>query len=136
MIGRIRLASERGSVLVSGMLFSLALLLVIGVAIDLARAFIIRRELVTVADDAALSGSQALDLQAIHAGRLALDPNDARASARRALATAARVRGQVSASAGSVTVTVRRRVPTTLLRLAGTSTLDVSARATAAPRAP
>lgn len=121
----------------SGMLFALALLLVIGLAVDLARAFIARRELVTLADDAALSGSQAVDVRAVHAaGRLRLDPIDARAAAFDALSTEPRVRGSVTATPATVTVSVRRRVPTTLLRLAGTTTLEVSARATAAPRAP
>jgi Flp pilus assembly protein TadG len=131
-----RLSCERGSVLVSGLLFSLALLLVIGVAVDLGRAFIVRRELATLADDAALTGSQALDLRLVHAGRLALDPADARRTALRTLATEPRVRGHATAGPNTVTVTVRRRIPTVLLRLAGTSTLNVSARATATPRAP
>jgi Flp pilus assembly protein TadG len=132
----IRPSCERGSVLVSGLLFSLALLLVIGVAVDLGRAFIAKRELATLADDAALTGSQALDLRAVHAGRLALDPADARHTALRTLATEPGVRGQASAGPDTVTVTVRRRIPTVLLRLAGTSALSISARATATPRAP
>lgn len=130
------LSSERGSVLISGLLFSLALLLVMGAAVDIGRAFIVRRELATLADDAALTGSQALDLRAVHDGRLALNPAEARRIALRAIAGEPNVRGSATARAETVTVTVRRRVPTVLLRLAGTTDLDVSARATATPRAP
>lgn len=130
------LKCERGSVLISGLLFSLALLLVIGAAVDIGRAFIVRRELASLADDAALTGSQALDLRAVHDGRLALNPDEARRAALRTIESERRVRGHASAGAETVTVTVRRRVPTVLLRLAGTTDLDVSAQATATPRAP
>jgi Flp pilus assembly protein TadG len=116
--------------------FSLALLLVMGAAVDIGRAFIVRRELATLADDAALTGSQALDLRAVHDGRLALNPAEARRAALRAVAGEPDVRGNATARAETVTVTVRRRVPTVLLRLAGTAELEVSAQATATPRAP
>jgi Flp pilus assembly protein TadG len=138
MNGRVagRLSSERGSVLISGLLFSLALLLVMGAAVDIGRAFIVRRELATLADDAALTGSQALDLRAVHDGRLALNPAQARRAALRAIAGEPDVRGNTTARAETVTVTVHRRVPTVLLRLAGTADLEVSAQATATPRPP
>ncbi len=130
------LSGERGSVLVAGLLLSLALLIVIGAAVDLGRAFIVRRELVSLADDAALSGSQALDLGALHAGRLALDPERARAVALQALAGAPGVSAQASAGETQVSVRVERLVPTVLLRLVGLPALTLSAQATAAPRAP
>jgi Flp pilus assembly protein TadG len=130
------LRSERGSVLISGLLFSLALLLVMGAAVDIGRAFIVRRELATLADDAALTGSQALDLRAVHDGRLALNPAEARRAALRAIAAEPDVRGNATARAEAVTVTIHRRVPTVLLRLAGTTDLDLSAQATATPRPP
>ena len=78
---RQRFQDEHGAVLVAGLLLAIALLIVIGAAVDIGRAFIERRELVSLADEAALSGSQALDLEALHAGRLALDPNEAHATA-------------------------------------------------------
>jgi len=86
---RTRFGDERGAVLVAGLLLSLALLIVIGAGVDIGHAFIVRRELVSLADDAALTGSQALDLQALHQGRLALDPEQARVAALQALAGAA-----------------------------------------------
>lgn len=133
---RNRLSDERGAVLVAGLLLSLALLLVIGAGVDIGHAFIVRRELVSLADDAALTGSQALDLQALHQGRLALDPEQARAAALQALAGESGLHGQANTNAASVQVEVERRVPTILLRLVGISTLRVGAHATAAPREP
>ena len=133
---RSRLGDERGAVLVAGLLLSLALMIVIGAGVDIGHAFIVRRELVSLADDAALTGSQALDLQALHQGRLVLDPEQARAAALQALASEPGLRGQASANTADVQVEVQRRVPTILLRLVGVSTLTVGARATAAPRGP
>ena len=133
---RSRCGEERGGVLVAGLLLSLALLIVIGAGVDIGHAFIVRRELVSVADDAALTGSQALDLQALHDGRLALDPEQARAAALEALAGQPVTQSSATASAADVHVVVQRRVPTILLRLVGVSTLTVGAHATAAPREP
>ena len=133
---RNRVSDERGAVLVAGLLLSLALLMVIGAGVDIGHAFIVRRELVSLADDAALSGSQALDLQALHQGRLALDPEQARAAALRALAGEPGLRGRAAANSADVQVEIQRRVPTILLRLVGVSTLTVGAHASAAPREP
>jgi Flp pilus assembly protein TadG len=133
---RHRLKDERGAVLVAGLLLSLALLIVIGAAVDVGRAFIERRALVSLADDAALSGSQALDVGQLHAGRLALDPSQARAAALDVLQTEPDLQAQASASPASVDVRVERQIPTLLLRLVGLSRLTVRAQATAEPRAP
>ncbi len=133
---RARLADERGAVLVAGLLLSLALLIVIGAGVDIGHAFIIRRELVSLADDAALTGSQALDLEALHQGRLALDPEQARSAALQTLASEPGLRGHAIANPADVQVEVEQRVPTILLRLVGISTLTIGAHATAAPREP
>ena len=130
-----RAREERGAVLIAGLLLALSLLMVIGAAVDLGQAFIVRRDLVSLADEAALAGSQAVDVEARHAGRLALDPGQARASALAALAGEP-VRAQASATEQSVSVRVERRFPTVLLRLVGLRTLTVAARATAEPREP
>jgi Flp pilus assembly protein TadG len=131
-----RLASERGSILIMGLLLSIALLMAIGFAVDIGHAFLVRRQLSSVADQAALSGSQAIDVQALHEGHLELNAGQARAEALKAVSADPSLVGQASASTGSVTVTVRRRVPTILLGLVGLRTLTISAHATAAPRAP
>lgn len=134
--GRQRIAEERGAVLVAGLLLTLALLMVIGVAVDVGHAFIVRRELVAAADDAALTGSQALDADALHEGRLALDPQAAQADALAAVSAGQGVQAQAVATPSAVSVHLQRRFPTVLLRLVGLDSLTVSAQATAAPRAP
>lgn len=130
-----RAREERGAVLIAGLLLALSLLMVIGAAVDLGQAFIVRRDLVSLADEAALAGSQAVDLEARHAGRLALEPGEARATALAALAGEP-VRAQASATEQTISVRVERRFPTVLLRLVGLRTLTVAARATAEPREP
>jgi Flp pilus assembly protein TadG len=131
-----RAREEHGAVLIAGLLLALSLLIVIGAAVDLGQAFIVRRDLVSLADEAALAGSQALDLEARHAGRLALEPEQARAAALTALAGEPAVRAQASATEQTVAVRVERRFPTVLLRLVGLRTLTVAARASAEPREP
>jgi Flp pilus assembly protein TadG len=131
-----RLLSERGSVLITGLLLSVALVMVIGAAVDIGHAFLVRRQLASIADDAALSGSQAIDLPELHAGHLELNPGQARSDALSTIAANPATHGQATATPANVTVTVTRRVPTILLGLVGLRTLTVSAHATAAPRAP
>jgi Flp pilus assembly protein TadG len=133
---RQRIRDERGAVLVAGLLLTLALIMVLGAAVDIGRAFIERRELVSLADQAALSGSQAVDLDALHAGKLVLDPSEAQASARAVLEGEPKLRAQATADPASVSVEVTRKIPTILLRLVGVPTLTVKARATAGPREP
>jgi Flp pilus assembly protein TadG len=127
---------ERGSVAITGLLLTVALLMLLGVAVDIGHAFIVRRDLTAVADDAALAGSQQLDLNAWRAGRLALDPARAEQAADTALTETPDVSGAASASDASVHVSVRRTVPTILLRLVGISQLTIGASATAVPRTP
>jgi Flp pilus assembly protein TadG len=135
-VGRGRLQDERGAVLVAGLLLALSLLIVIGAAVDIGRAFIERRELISLADGAALSGSQAIDLNALHAGQLVLDPSEAQATALAVLASEPELQAQASASPASVSVQVEREIPTILLRLVGLPSLTVKAQAFAEPRAP
>lgn len=133
---RSRLRSEDGAVLVAGLLLTIAMMLVIGFAVDIGRAFIARRDLASIADQAALTGSQAIDLPALHAGRLVLDPGLARSDAMRVIGVERAVRGSATASARAISVAVSRRVPTILLALAGVRTITVTAHATATPQQP
>ena len=133
---RRRLADERGAVLVAGVLLVLAMLLVIGLAVDMGRAFIERRELAAVADDAALVGSQQLDTDALRDGRIELEVDAATGAATAVIDAERRLTGRARADAERVTVTVRRRVPTVLLGLADVKALTITAQATATPRAP
>jgi Flp pilus assembly protein TadG len=131
-----RLRGERGSVLISGMLLTLALLTVLGAAVDIGHAFIVRRDLSSLADNAALAGAQQLDQQAIHQGQLALDPQQAQAAALSALRGEPGMQAHADATPEQVHVQVTRRFPTILLRLVGLADLTVSAQANATPRAP
>lgn len=131
-----RLADERGSVLITGLLLSVALLMVIGFAVDVGHAFLVKRQLASIADDAALSGSQAINVPALHEGHLQLDPGQASAEALHAVYANPSVTGHASANTGTVTVTVTRRVPTILLGIVGLHTLTITAHASAAPRGP
>jgi Flp pilus assembly protein TadG len=133
---RARLECEQGSVLITGLLLSIALIMVIGFAVDVGHAFLVKRQLASIADDAALSGSQAIDVQALHEGHLQLNPGQAQSEAQHTIAANPSVTGQVNATTGSVTVTVTRHVPTILLGIVGLRTLTIAAHATAAPRAP
>jgi Flp pilus assembly protein TadG len=131
-----RLSCERGSVLIAGLLLTVALLMLLGAAVDLGHAFIVRRDLTSQADDAALAGSQALNLDALHQGQLALDPQQAETVALQAITTSPDLKASAVASTGGVTVRLQEQIPTVLLRLVGLSTLTVAAQATAAPRTP
>ncbi len=133
---RHRLQGERGSVLIGGLLLSLAVIMVIGLGVDVGHAFLVRRQLTSIADDAALSGSQAIDIPELHAGHLELDPSQARAEALRTITANPSTTGQATATTGQVTVTVTRTVPTILLGVVGLHSLTISAHATAAPRQP
>jgi Flp pilus assembly protein TadG len=133
---RLKLSDERGAVLITGLLLAIAVLMVMGAAVDIGHAFIVRRELVAAADDAALTGSQAIDLDALHEGRLELDPHAAQDAALTTLTAQPGIEAQADATPAAVSVRVKRSFPTVLLRLVGVTSLTVSAQATAAPSAP
>ena len=130
-----RLRGERGSVLVGGLLLTLALLLCVGTSVDLGRVLIARRELIAQADQAALSGAQQIDLAALHQGRLTLDPGAARETAAQTLA-GEHLTARIEASGESVQVRLRRTLVTVFLPLLGIRTLTIAAAATASPRQP
>jgi Flp pilus assembly protein TadG len=130
------LAGERGSVAISGLLAAAALIVLIGTGVDFAHAFIVRRDLAAVVDDAALTGSQQLDVQAWRSGRLALDPLRAEQAADAELAATPGITGVAQAGPGSVTVEARQRIATMMLRLVGLPQLTIAARATSEPREP
>lgn len=131
-----RLCAEQGSVAITGLLFALALIVMVGTGVDIGNAFIARRDLTAIADDAALMGSQQLDVQAWREGHLALDAQQAEQAAQAELAAAPNIFGAAQADPSSVTVQVRRRLPTMMLRLVGIADVTISATATAAPRQP
>lgn len=131
-----RVWSEQGSVAISGLLAALALIVLIGTAVDYAHAFIVRRDLSAIADDAALAGSQQLDLQAWRQGQLALNPAQAEQAAEEALAANPGISGSAQVGAGSITVQARQQISTMMLRLVGIPEQTVTASATAEPKQP
>ena len=134
---RIRhLRGEEGSVAITGLLFALALIVLIGTGVDFAHAFIVRRDLTAIADNAALVGSQQLDLQAWRQGSLALNTPQAEQAANAEIAANPDLSGSTQAVPGSITVQVKRQLPTMMLRLVGIADLTVSATATAEPKQP
>jgi Flp pilus assembly protein TadG len=133
---RERSADERGSVLIGGLLLAFALVIVIGLGVDIGHAFLVRRQLTSIADDAALSGSQAIDIPGLHAGHVDLNPGKAREEAMRTITANPATHGQATATAGNVTVTVTRRVPTILLGVVGLHSFTITAHASAEPRQP
>jgi Flp pilus assembly protein TadG len=133
---RRRLAGQRGSIAISGLLLAVVLAMLIGIVVDLGQAFLARRELASIADDAALAGSQDISIPALHEGRLELNAAQARTDALRTIGGYRATRGEVNTSNDRVTVTVTRRVQTILLGLVGVRTFTISAHASATPRAP
>ena len=131
-----RLSDEQGSLLVAGLLFTIALLLAVGASVDLGRAFIAHRELSALADQAALSGAQQLDLTGFHQGHLILNPQDAARAAEQTLTGQAGVSARVSASGGSIEVRLQRRFAAVFLPLLGIQTVTLVADSVAAPRQP
>ena len=131
-----RVRGEQGSVAISGLLFALALIVLIGTGVDIAHAFIVRRDLTAIADDAALVGSQQIDVQAWRQGRLALNGPQAEQAAESALAANPGIVGTAQVLPGSIIVQVKERLPTMIFRLVGIPDLTVSASATAEPKQP
>jgi Flp pilus assembly protein TadG len=130
------LSDEHGSLLVAGLLFTIALLMAVGASVDLGRAFIARRELSALADQAALSGAQQLDLTTLHQGRLALNPTNAVDAADQALTGQTGLTVQISAGSASVDIRLQRRLITVFLPLLGINTLTLNAAAVATPQRP
>jgi len=72
--------------------------MVIGLGVDVGHAFLVRRQLTSIADDAVLSGSQAIDIPELHAGHLELEPSQARDDAMRTITANPLTTGQATAT--------------------------------------
>ena len=131
-----RLRREEGSVAITGLLLATALVMLIGTGVDIAHAFILRRDLTAVADNAALAGSQQLDVNAWRQGTLALDPQQAEQAADQEIAANPQLDGTAASTSSAITVQVREAFPTLMLRLVGMPNLTVTATATATPETP
>ena len=118
------------------MLLTWALALLIGAAVDVTHAFVVRAQLTASADAAALAGADQLDLAAWRDGRLALDPAAAKRAAQADIDGSSGAPGSVQTDASEVDVVLERRFPTFALRLVGVDQLVIRAEAIARPQTP
>lgn len=116
--------------------FTLALMAVIGLAVDGGAAAAAHARAQTAAAAAARAGADEIDLEHFRAtGITRLDPAAAGSAAADWLAAVEQT-GTVTATAGSVTVTVSGEQATQILGLVGVDAIGVTATATAEPRNP
>src|SRR5487761_1392567 len=122
----LRRVGERGQVTAFVVCFAVALLLLAGLTIDGGRAISARLRALDEAQQAARSGAEMLDVQALRSsGTTTLDPSAAQQAAQSYLA-ATGDSGQVTVAGGTVDVTVTVSVPTQILGLVGVHDLTVT----------
>jgi Flp pilus assembly protein TadG len=124
---------DRGQALLWFALMLPFLLGIVGLATDVGTAYIQRQALQTLADDAARTGAEHLDLPRYYAGdQAALDPQAARQAALTYLAEVAPgTPADVRADQQHVAVTVQRAVPLPFLAAIGLRTATVRAEGVA-----
>ena len=121
-----RRLGERGQVTAFVVCFAVALLLLAGLTIDGGRAISARLRALDEAQQAARSGAEMLDLQALRStGTTTLDPSAAQQAAQSYLA-ATGDSGQVTVAGDTVDVIVTVSVPTQILGLVGVHDLTVT----------
>jgi Flp pilus assembly protein TadG len=132
-------SDERGTITLWVLGLCIALMFLGGLSVDLWRAVADRRELSSMADSAATAGANGVDVAALRAGTLRLDPVRARAIALASLdedehgGTLDRV--DVEVVGNRVTVTLRDHVHFSLLGIfLGGRHFDVEVHASAEPR--
>jgi Flp pilus assembly protein TadG len=111
-------------------LMLVALFALVGLVFDGGTELAAHQAAVDEAEQAARAGAASLSIDALRSGSLRLDPRGAAAAAE-AFTVAAGHPGAVTVAAGTVTVSVRYRVPTSILGIVGIASLPVSATATA-----
>ena len=127
----LRRVGERGQVTAFVVCFAVALLLLAGLTIDGGRAISARLRALDEAQQAARSGAEMLDVQALRSSvTTTLDPSAAQQAARSYL-TATGDSGQVTVAGDTVDVTVTVSVPTQILGLVGVHDLTVTETVTA-----
>jgi Flp pilus assembly protein TadG len=115
---------------------TLALMAVIGLAVDGGGAAAAHARVQAAAAEAARAGADEIDLVFFRAtGITRLDPAAAQSAAADWLAAVEHT-GTVTATDAEVSVTVRGSEPTQILGIVGVDAIEVSATATASPRSP
>lgn len=135
---RARRNDERGTVTLWVLGLCISLLFLGGLGVDLWRAVAERRQLSSMADSAATAAANGVDVDALRAGTLQLDPDRARAIAQATLSrdahSAALDAARVDVDDNKVTVVLQDHVDFSLLGVfLGGRHFDVEVRATAAP---
>ena len=124
---------DRGQVTAFVVVISTALILATGLVTDGGSALGARLHAADLAQEAARAGAQELDLGPYRAdGRLLVNPERARTAALHYLTRAGWTGTAAVHTAGAtITVTVRGRQPTTVLRLTGLTGITITGTATA-----
>jgi len=138
------LLTERGSLLLLHMFLVVAVVAAVTVIADVGRVVGVRQELAATADQAAIAGAQAVDLDAYYAGGAAgvaglpLDPASVAAAVNRYLAPAIEARQHqglelvaVQVDPGTVTVRLGCRAPLPFASMLGLRDVPVVASASA-----
>jgi Flp pilus assembly protein TadG len=109
---------------------AVALLVIVGMAVDTGRAIATQRLAADEAEQAARSGAGQLSLQALRDGRVALDSPSAVGAAEKYTIIAGHP-GTATVTNGIVSVRVVVVVPTTILGIVGVQSISVSATSSA-----
>jgi uncharacterized membrane protein len=131
-------ADERGTITLWVLGLCVSVLFLGGLSVDLWRAVADRRELSSMADSAALAAANGVDVEALRAGVLRLDPARARTIALESLSESAHARNldaiDVDVIGNRVTVSLRDHVDFSLLGIfMGGERFDVQVHASAEP---
>lgn len=129
----------QGVVTVLGLL--IVALMVTGLAIDMTRAVVVRRNLQAACDAGALAGASMVDVGVLRTSggrQIILDPQAAQTEAQRvfALQAPSGSRGTAHASATTVAIDGGATVSASLLALAGVTSFEIPVKCEAAPRRP
>ena len=127
---RVRFRAEVGSVTVFVVILAPALVMMAGLAFDGGRILSARRQAFDVAQNAAIAGTQAIDVTGVHGGESRLDPGLVAVAVNSYLAEAGAT-GTHTMTDETVTVTVTQTVDMELLDAVGVGPKTVTGTATA-----
>jgi Flp pilus assembly protein TadG len=122
--------SEEGSLSAFVVLLLVAVIALMGLVVDGGSALNARQSAADEAEQAARAGAGALSVDALRSGSIQINQAQAIEAAEQFTAAAGHP-GTVTVSGGTVTVSIRYRIPTDVLGIVGISTLPVSAAASA-----
>jgi Flp pilus assembly protein TadG len=124
------MTADEGSLSAFLAFFGVTLFVLVGLVVDGGRALASRRQAIDVAEQAARTGADQLNVDSLRKGTYIVDPAAAEIAAEHALATSG-LAGTVSVSGDEVTVEVRTVMHTAILGIVGLRAISVSGTATA-----